>query len=97
MIIYQHDLKHSCMPYLAVALKEVPGMLYGSVTVCPTCKQAWMLTPRRLWLRRHIVNAPGFGFWVREPWTYRRDRRDSLQEALDFDLDDILIKAARRR
>lgn len=96
-IIYQHDLKHSCMPALAQALIRVPGMLYGSVARCDMCQQTWMLTPRRPWLRRHIVNAPGYGFWIREPWTLRRERRDAIHDSLTHDLEDLLVEGARKR
>lgn len=95
-VLYLHALKHTCLPALRAALSEIPGMLYGTVVQCPKCKQTWMLTPRRLWLRRHIVNEPGSGFWVREPLGRRQDRRKDIEEDFENEIDDALIKAAGR-
>lgn len=93
-ILFQHDLPHTCLPGLAAAFHAGPALSYGTVVECETCKQAWMLTPRRLWLRRHIVNQPGYGFWVREPRSFRKARRDAVAEDLIFSIEDMLIKEA---
>lgn len=95
MIIYLHDLRHSCLPFLAELLEG--KLLYGSVARCPDCKRAWMLTPHKPWLRRRIVNRAGYGFWVREPWHRRRDRIRDDGETLIDDLHALLACADERR